>query len=367
MEAHAITIHWHNDNQPIYSIDYQPNSQDFKRLITGGGDNNIRIWKFLENDSIEYLSTLSKHTQAVNVVRFNPQANIIASAGDDGTILLWIKSDTIIKDLESSDQQFEDLESWKVVTSLRSSTSEIMDICWSNNGEYLISGSMDNILRVYKIEEKNGVWSGDLINSFNNHSHYVQGVYYDPIDEFIVSQSADRSVNIYKDFQLYAKFQKFNNLNLYHSETLQSFFRRLCFSPDGSLLLTPAGLENTDNEKESNVVYIYSRGSLGKSPIMKLSGFNKPTIVISFNERKFKGGSVLDLPYYYIFAIATQESILLYSTKDFKILASVSNLHYSSITALKWIEYNKLLISSTDGFCSIVKINDDLFGEIYTE
>lgn len=30
--------------------------------------------------------------------------------------------------------------------------------------------------------------------------------------------------------------------NLYHDETLVSFFRRLTFTPDGALLLTPAGV-----------------------------------------------------------------------------------------------------------------------------
>jgi chromatin assembly factor 1 subunit B len=31
------------------------------------------------------------------------------------------------------------------------------------------------------------------------------------------------------------------NFKMYHDETLLSFFRRPSFSPDGSLLLTPAG------------------------------------------------------------------------------------------------------------------------------
>lgn len=50
---------------------------------------------------------------------------------------------------------------------------------------------------------------------------------------------------------------------LYHDETLVTFFRRLTFSPDGSLLLTPAGLNfrNIQSERD-HCVYVYTRASL---------------------------------------------------------------------------------------------------------
>ena len=74
MRAAALVVNWHNDNTPIYSAHFQPNGGG--RLCTAGGDCNVRLWKIESNGEdrkVVYLSTLAKHTQAVNVVRFAPR------------------------------------------------------------------------------------------------------------------------------------------------------------------------------------------------------------------------------------------------------------------------------------------------------
>jgi chromatin assembly factor 1 subunit B len=77
--------------------------------------------------------------------------------------------------------------------------------------------------------------------------------------------------------------------NIYASEALASFFRRLTFAPDGSLLFTPAGqyknvVPATDagraTEDVTNTVYIYSRGGLNKPPIAHLPGHKKPSVAV---------------------------------------------------------------------------------------
>lgn len=74
MKAAPLIINWHEQNAPVYSAHFEPNGKG--RLATAGGDNHVRIWK-IEADGIdrkvEYLSTLSKHNQAVNVVRWAPK------------------------------------------------------------------------------------------------------------------------------------------------------------------------------------------------------------------------------------------------------------------------------------------------------
>lgn len=75
------------------------------RLATAGGDNNVRMWMIHPNipspaalaaassdttphpPRTEYLATLARHTGVVNVVRFSPFGNMLASAGDDGNVL----------------------------------------------------------------------------------------------------------------------------------------------------------------------------------------------------------------------------------------------------------------------------------------
>lgn len=79
------------------------------------------------------------------------------------------------------------------------------------------------------------------------------------------------------------------NSSLYANETLTSFFRRLTFTPDGSLLLTPSGQYQAQHhgDKDSkhtyeviNTVYIYTRGGINKPPIAHLPGHKKPSVAV---------------------------------------------------------------------------------------
>ena len=52
---------------------------------------------------------------------------------------------------------------------------------------------------------------------------------------------------------------------LFHDDTLKSFFRRLCFSPDGQLLIVPSGIiENPASDKNSNATFIFTRHMLNR-------------------------------------------------------------------------------------------------------
>ncbi len=80
------------------------------------------------------------------------------------------------------------------------------------------------------------------------------------------------------------------NTNIYANETLTSFFRRLTFAPDGSLLFTPAGQYKTSQSQMDrlgkngddivNTVYIYTRAGLNKPPVAYLPGHKKPSIAV---------------------------------------------------------------------------------------
>lgn len=200
------------------------------------------------------------------------------------------------------------------------------------------------------------------------------------------------------------------NANLYASETLTSFFRRLTFTPDGSLLLTPAGQYQVQHQSESlkptyeifNTVYIYTRGGINKPPIAHLPGHKKPSVAVRCSPIFYtlrtapvptknitidtssaddpipalpepvskpspSTASVMDppplpeaptsaakapgldtsaaghgpkatfnLPYRMVYAVATQDSVLLYDTQQQTPLCIVSNLHCATFTDLTW-------------------------------
>ncbi|KAF7986029.1 hypothetical protein HWV62_41380 [Athelia sp. TMB] len=227
MRFRTLEIRWH-DSKPISTCDFQPVSfkkarpavgQEMNfaaqsyRLATGGEDNHVRIWMVhpnimpVENVSanvdqpaprqprVEYLATLSRHSAAVNVVRFSPNGEVIASAGDDGMIIIWAPSNspqtsTYGSDLSPEDLQYEK-EHWKPRTTFRCTTMQVYDLAWSPTGEYLIAGSTDNCARVFAATD------GKCVYEIAEHNHYVQGVAWDPLNEYIATQSSDRSMHIY--------------------------------------------------------------------------------------------------------------------------------------------------------------------------
>lgn len=445
MLSATIAIHWHDDGHPVYSLDFQPLCDRSRRLATAGGDKNVRIWRIQMSDtgepqetSVEYLSTLRKHSQAVNSVRFNPEGNLIASAGDDGMLIIWSLSSNIVQEFGVQDDDMK--ESW-VVHQCYNTNLEIYDICWSPDSNFVATGSMDNTIKIYNI------LTGQKVTEILNHSHYVQGIAWDPLNGFLATQSADRSVNIHSlrfepgvpsgslCVNLHAKLiraelptTKISNThlvrnpcamvmspekkedvseplteeklketdptlkhliakkasNLYHSENLQSFFRRLNFSPDGSLLLVPLGIYKYESTKGStldgnvesislNTVYIYTRSGLNQPPVCHLPGLQKPAIAVAFSPLKFRLSTdditpVFALPYKMVFAVATHDAIIIYDTERLQPLGILSNLHYLSITDLCWDnDGQSIMISSAEGFCSVVKFSKQAFGPTLEE
>lgn len=208
------------------------------------------------------------------------------------------------------------------------------------------------------------------------------------------------------------------NASIYANETFTSFFRRLTFAPDGSLLFTPAGQyktthpSSTDPSKTTdeiiNTVYVYTRAGFNKPPISHLPGHKKPSVAVkcspvfytlkqsnqpvknvtldtSSGEEMFpplpdsvvsaptshppmdppsstsaSGDSskpqpspkstentsgdasqsppvpIFALPYRIVYAVATQDAVLVYDTQQQTPLCIVSNLHFATFTDLTW-------------------------------
>ncbi|KAJ8120277.1 hypothetical protein ONZ43_g2972 [Nemania bipapillata] len=507
MKSTPLIINWHEKNAPIYSAHFEPHGKG--RLATGGGDNSVRIWKVDgegEDRRVEYLSTLAKHSQAVNVVRWAPKGETLASAGDDGNVILWVPSETH-HPTTFGNEGIEDKETWRTKQMFRPTGSEIYDLAWSPDAMYFIIGSMDNVARIYN------AGTGVLVRQIAEHSHYVQGVTWDPLNEYIATQSSDRSVHIYslktKDGQYTltnhatetpkvatCSFRHaicinrisstlgarntavgaLTNESTERSQSQQTIFiflppicitspiittpcrnayggrgfsqtrlyqQRLTFTPDGSLLLTPAGQYQVQHQADGlkptfeviNTVYIYTRGGINKPPIAHLPGHKKPSVAVrcspipytlrqsppvtqhitidtssaedpipalpepiskpspaimdppppptsSFSEADKSASSkppsietnastagpkpTFALPYRMVYAVATQDAVLLYDTQQTTPICVVSNLHLATFTDLTWSnDGSTLLISSSDGFCSTLSFDPGELGQEY--
>ncbi|KAK6095361.1 Chromatin assembly factor 1 subunit [Batrachochytrium dendrobatidis] len=451
MKAKTLQILWH-DRSPVFSADFEQILDG--RLATCGGDNNVRIWKVVrindEPPKMEFLATLSRHTATVNCVRWSPTGGLIASGGDDGSILIWQQCEQRQDSMSEDDN--ENIQTWRMTSLLRGASSELYDLTWSPDGRFILSACVDNTCRIYNVAENK------CVHVMTDHQHFVQGVAWDPLYQFLATQSSDRSVIVYElslskagvlntniiarhskiepsklafksfiskqdsevpiddtaltpskshlalsstgeTFSIDSATHKSKAFRIFHDENLTSFFRRLAFSPDGSLLVVPAGLskystrknglatdsvleqtnkasQGTNAANSAHTVYVFGRGKLSSDPILHLAGHKTAPVAIRFNHNRYKLlQSTLDtgvrptinLPYRYIFAVATQDTVVIYDTQHIRPLAFFGNLHYATFTDMTWSSDGRTLImSSIDGFCSMVELDENELGVIYT-
>ncbi len=279
----------------------------------------------------------------------------------------------------------------------RGSTADIYDIAWSPCGQYIVSGSIDNTTRIWGIDAK-------CHHVLPHHTNYVQGVAWDPLGDYIATQSSDRTILVYKYEIKNGKFilgkpakitklapppnqpnegQKVHkDFRMFHDENLNSFFRRLSFSADGAFLLAPSGLHRTSSTASGknageNTVYLFARNTINRCvsnqrltpirmPVAHLPGLKKPAVVISANPVRYELRDVespFKLPHRTVYAVVTQDEVLLYDTQTINPIASFSGLHYAPYTDAAWSSDGKtFIVASSDGYCTLFEFEDGELG-----
>jgi len=531
MKIETPQILWHNGSEgngkpaPLYSVSILPKSKNKadlddepEILATAGNSNEIHIWKIklsavhanslscqepipkktkifsVASPNIQHITTLTRHERSINSVQFSPDGNHLASAGDGGTLIVH----TVPYSHSSSKKnrifwnkllQSEKDLSIKVV---HTGAEDVMDISWSKSSDKFMIGTLDHSVLVFQqdfclqeqiVKTWNCIWK-----NAKEHTHYVQGVAFDPLGVYLASQGSDRSVRVWQrkgkgshssckkkvlmdqdknkgtdandtvteavtdarvgnstvsevlvervERHLSGKFDvnkakvlKYRVSNsqeddvtkdcsisvsavkkryLYADEsTVESFFRRLAWTTDGAFLVTPASLwhkmtEGTDPEPASATdgdgdgpsfaTYLFARHQFDK-PFKVLHGLEKPSVVIRPNPILFQlpnqvqidskeniqssPSSVasnevrrceLNLPYRSIFAVLTVDSILIYDTVHSSPLCIAKNLHYAGLTDCSWSsDGHHLVVSSTDGYISMISFEDGELGHVYVD
>ncbi|XP_072965273.1 chromatin assembly factor 1 subunit FAS2 homolog isoform X2 [Typha angustifolia] len=380
MKGGTVQINWH-DTQPVLTLDFHPPTGI---LATGGSDHDIKLWAIFADESqkklptASYQKSLSYHSSAVNSLRFCPSGELLASGADGGELVLW--------KLHSTD----DGQTWKVLKTLLFHRKDVLDLQWSADGAYLISGSVDNSCIIWDVNK------GCVHQILDAHLHYVQGVAWDPLGQYVASLSSDRTCRVYVNKpQTKSKgLEKINfvcqqtltksdpqklddskptppKTHLFHDETLPSFFRRLSWSPDGSFLLVPSGIcKHLSGPEVFNTAYIISRKDLSR-PAIQLPA-NKPIVAVRFCPvlfclRGLKSAGLFKLPYRVIFAVATLDSLYIYDTESMPPIAIFAGLHYAAITDISWSPDAKhLALSSRDGYCTVLEFENDELGQLYS-
>lgn len=376
-------ISWHN-RDPVLSVDFQPKAEpnDPLRLASGGTDSHVLIWYLSTTETgsvhLEVAADLTRHQKAVNVVRWSPNGQLLASGDDESIIFIWKQKLEELSPATEGEEQYK--ETWVVYKTLRGHMEDVLDISWSMDGSQLASGSVDNKLIVWDIHRAR------YTTILSDHKGFVQGVCWDPKGQYITSTSTDR---VFRAFDVSTKkvvsrsskaslpFPTEHPLHgsrqrLYHDDTLQTYYRRLQFSPDGLYIAVPAGRvepEGKPDVKPINAVYIYTRYCL-KTPVCVVP-CGEPALVTRWSPIGFRpraAGPAPRLPSpsgaRHVLAVGTRRSVLVYDTQQKTPIAIVANVHYTRLTDLTWSNNGRILVaSSTDGFCSIITFNNEELGE----
>lgn len=374
MKGGTVQINWH-ETKPVLTLDFHPLSG---LLATGGADFDIKLWLLVCEEQKKgpvatYQNSLTYHGSAVNILRFSPSGDFLASGADGGELILW--------KLHVGEAG----QTWKVLKTLSFHRKDVLDLEWSKDSAFLISGSVDNSCIIWDVNK------GSVHQILDAHLHYVQGVAWDPLDKYVASLSSDRTCRIYvnKPQTKGKSSEKMNYVchqviskaepqlpddsrpvksHLFHDETLPSFFRRLAWAPDGSFLLVPAGSYKLLPLAEPvNTAYVFSRRNLSR-PAIQLPGATKPVVAVRFcpvvfDLRGSNSAGFFKLPYRIVFAVATLNSLYVYDTESVPPIAVWAGLHYAAITDIAWSpDAHFLAVSSQDGYCTLVEFENNELG-----
>jgi chromatin assembly factor 1 subunit B len=348
-------------------------------LATAGNTKHINLWRITleaadkekpifqrnhglsaaENSTkMEYLCSLSRHDGPVNCVRFSPDGLHLATAGETGAVIVW--SVPINKRGGGNGRHYwsscvtreADL-SVKIVP--RCTGDGICDLSWSTDSKRFMAGTIDHAVLICEDASytanhppapqpapalpKDSEWRLVYRNGME-HTHYVQGVAYDPTGVYLASMSSDRTVRVWtrkqpakskgkkqKVLQSAASSQQPNKspsavvtewltdskLELGHGRakmlkyrklpapemasvleeppkqrrkqymfadesTLESFYRRLAFTCDGAFLVTPAALWAPAPDQQAEYATLLWARHRWDEPAKVLTGLEKVCI-----------------------------------------------------------------------------------------
>lgn len=297
----------------VFSVDIQ-NTENNPRVATCGCDGIVRIWflqalvdaskepfekeperdtdsvQMEENSSKEnscsnhkipenaLASSLSYHSRSVNMVRWSPQGQLLASAGDDFLVFIYHKEEGRGYSPFGSNEPAP-VENWRG-RKLSGHSNDVLGIAWSPCGNLLASCSVDNTIIIWNIH------SDTIITRLQGHESFVKGVSFDPTGRFLASHGEDLAVMIWKTSEW--RIEKEIREPFKESRTIEyqkSLFYRLDWSPCGRDLVCSNCLAFCE-EKRTHAAVIFRRDCNFEKPIYFRSPV--PILCVRYSKRMYK-------------------------------------------------------------------------------
>jgi chromatin assembly factor 1 subunit B len=200
-----------NDENAVSSSEQHHDVKSQKSLETPHKKSKIFS---LTSPLIQHITTLTRHERSINALSFSPNGHHLASAGDGGALMVHtVPSTHRVQDENVSLSQKGSCPRvfWKYILQKESDLSvkvihtaaeDVMDVSWSASSDKFMIGTLDHSVIVFQedfcpteqiVKSWNCIWKNN-----KEHTHYVQGVAYDPLGVYLASQGSDRTVRVWQ-------------------------------------------------------------------------------------------------------------------------------------------------------------------------
>ncbi len=163
----------------VVSLAFAPNNS--RLLASGSADKTIKIWTFnAQKEEWVNIQTLAGHNHLVKSIAFSPNGKTLISGSWDNTIIIWTLQDNA---------------QWVATQTLTEHTQSVNSVAFSPDEKCFISGSPDRTIIVWALQD-DGLWISAQV--LTEHTQAVMSVALSFDGEFIASSSYDNVVHIWR-------------------------------------------------------------------------------------------------------------------------------------------------------------------------